>query len=104
MVKALVVETHGQARVVETPGELDDLRRLLGGGWLEGVGAADADWHAYVDEEGKIKGLPLNPRATAVARQLGWPSGDVLCGPVVFLGTGREGEEADCPSHILELF
>lgn len=100
MVKALVIDIDGSTRVVETPGKLDDLRALLGGGWLEGINGPD--WHAYVDEEGKIKGLPVNVFGTVIARHLGWMLDD-LSGPIIFLGTGKDGAEADCPSHILEL-
>lgn len=99
MVKALVIEPSKSPRVVETPGQLSDLRELIGGGWLEA--ANGPDWHAYFDEEGGMKDLPLNVRASALLSELGATRG-YLVGTVIFLGTGPEGTETDCPSHILD--
>ena len=101
--RALVVEPDGTGRIVDTPGTAESIRELIGGGWLEGVsGSLGGDWHAYVDEEGKIKGLDPNYPATQIANSVGWPSGDFLVGSVVFLG--HEGpEEADCPELIIEV-
>lgn len=85
----------------EVPPDLETLRSLIGGGWLEGVGGLiDDTWHAYCDEEGKLKRLPVNVRATRMARLLGWPVGDTLCGDVIFLGNGPEGAEADVPDEV----
>jgi hypothetical protein len=83
---------------------LDGIKALLDGGWLEGVRGTDYRWHAYCDEEGKFKGLPGNTRATLVAAHLGWPHhGDVLCGPVVFLGGDAAGDEADLPQKVIDV-
>lgn len=105
--------------VVIHPG-LDELRQMIGGGWLEAVRPNYGDkperyglrvpqgqspyWHAYCDEEGKLKGLQHNSFATIVARGLGWANPDVLFGDVVFLGDGPEGEEDNLPDWCWNLF
>ena len=79
----------------------DGIRSLLDGGMLEGIGGDN--WFGYVDEEGKMKGLPVNGRATRLARHLGWRGmqGDVLCGPVVFLGPADEdGDDTSVQDHV----
>lgn len=74
--------------------DLEGMKEAVGGGYIEGIGGEG--WSAYCDEEGKINGLPINFRATRLAYLLGWTTGDVLCGPVVFLGpVDDEGEETD---------
>ena len=80
---------------------LDGMKEAVGGGYIEGIGGDG--WTGYCDEEGKINGLPVNVRATPLARVLGWPAGDVLCGPVVFLGpVDDEGEETDVGAIVKE--
>lgn len=76
-------------------------------GWLEVIvpreGAPVGGWVAYLNEEGKLHGLPANERATLLARAAGWyaPT-DFLVGTVVFMG--RHGPaEADVPEPLLEL-
>lgn len=90
------------ARVVTIPADpttlLRELQKLVGG-FIEGV-SGFGDWVAYVDEEGKLKMSPTNPRATVLAHVHGWPKGDIICGPAVFLG--RNGpEETSVPEWIV---
>lgn len=86
------------------PATLQGLRPLIGGGWLEGVSSGGGGWHGYCDEEGKLKRLPVNDRASSLAHRLGWDPGrnDVLCGDVIFLGDGPDGTEADVPTLVLD--
>lgn len=74
------------------------------GGFLEAIHDPNGKWHAYLDEEGKIKGLDVNPVATLVARRAGWLVPDLLCGPVMFLGTDRAPEEADVPQSVIDIY
>ena len=101
----LVVEPNGSVRKVNDLADLDTLRGLVGGGWLEGVspdGRWTPRWMAYVDEEGKIKGLPINVAATTLAKRLGWPEGDYLVGTVVFVGPAdEEGDDTDVPDLVV---
>lgn len=56
-------------------------------------------WHAYVNEyrigEGNLFG-------TLLARMMGWPHEAMIVGPIVFLGDGPAGTEADVPEFVLE--
>jgi hypothetical protein len=100
VIRALVITTVEtvQADVRDIEPSLDGFQAIVGG-WLEGIGGDD--WRGYCDEEGKIKGLPVNVRATRLARLFGWPSGDLLCGPVVFVGPpDEEGEDTDLPGLV----
>jgi hypothetical protein len=115
-VRALVVPPEGPGELRWLDPTLDALQAVLGGGWLEGVGPpGDArtftgrpvtmtPWHAYCDEEGKLKQLPVNRLATKLALLFGWPLGDVLCGTVMFLGNGADGDEADVPTDIVAVW
>lgn len=59
--------------------KLEELKTAIGGGWIQVVQDPKLDIVMVIDEEGKLKGLPLNPLATAVWE--GWygPS-DVIMG------------------------
>lgn len=97
--RALIVASDGHAYVSSIATDLRTLQQLVGG-WLESVTVDD--WHAYVDEEGKLKGSPVNRAADALAFVLGWRTGDLLCGPAVFLGHDDEGEEDDVPERVID--
>jgi hypothetical protein len=100
-IDVLVLPADGPLRVETITPDLAAFKALLDGGWLEGI--AGEGWTAYCDEEGKLKGLPLNLAATELAHAHGWPIGDVLCGPVVFMGpTDREGEDTAVPEFLLD--
>lgn len=90
------------ARIVEItadPAKMLSALNGLVGGWIEGV-SGYGNWVAYVNEEGKIHGMRTNPRATVLAHVHGWPKGDIICGPAVFLG--RNGpEEKSVPDDIV---
>lgn len=101
--RALIVPASTQfaCEVENIDTDLQSLQKIVGG-WIEAVSPVDGKWHAYVDEEGKIKdGMRFNPRATLLAHELGWPMGDIIYGPAVFLGDGRDGEEADVPGVVI---
>lgn len=99
-VLALVVPADGPATLRSVPTDLAGLRAAIGGGYLEGVsGFYGAPWHAYLDEEGRLKELPANPGATVLLGMLGSSVGMVV-GDVIFLGnadgeSGAEDEDAD---------
>jgi Domain of unknown function (DUF3846) len=61
------------------------------------------DWHAYLNDEGKILSLPPNIRAGHLIRETGLYLTDVFCGTVVFLGHGDHGDEADAPDYLIGL-
>jgi hypothetical protein len=77
------------------------------GGWIEAAPTA-ASIVIYLDEEGKIKGLPLNPVANmlwALVDEFGCiADGDFLVGPVVVLGPyDDEGENTPLDADMLAL-
>lgn len=90
-VKVIVIPPEGRAeeRVIS-----QDLRNLQGivGGYIEAVntmydvaGVPQAIF--WCNEEGKLKGLPLNRRATALWYTIeGGPTGDHFCGTVILSG------------------
>jgi hypothetical protein len=61
------------------------------------------DWHAYLNEEGKIINLPPNIRAGHLMREAGLYVADIFCGNMVFLGEGAHGEESDAPEYLIGL-
>ena len=83
----------------------DELKSQLDGGWIEGLRLSD-DCFAYIDEEGKMKGLPFNAVATELCGRLqtGLGQGDFISGTMIVVGAPDEnGDDTDCPDHIHEM-
>src|SRR5690242_734095 len=96
-VHALVVDADGNASLGYIGSDLASIKEHLDGGYLEALSPSTDDfgnWHAYVDEEGRLKGLPVNVNATVIAKALGW-TGDFIVGPAVFLGTDGSDPHAE---------
>lgn len=103
LVKALIIRTDGTHEVREVEATLDTIS-LQVGGYIEAVNGNRPGWHCYVNEEGKLYGLPRNPLADALCQRLGWTplAGDYLVGNAVFFGPpDEEGEETDVPDFVL---
>lgn len=103
-VTALVIRPGTIGSVITIDSSLDGIKAHLDGGYLEGINphTGDIPWHAYVDTDGKMKGLSANAFATVLARAAGWlVDDDVLCGPAVFLGNHPEGLESNVPAGLL---
>lgn len=97
--KVLVVQPDG-TRCVKDISTLKGLQDEVGG-WIELI--AGPGWSAYLNEEGKLDGLPINTFATALAKTLRWTSYDILVGPVVFVGpTDSRGNDTDVPGFVLD--
>jgi hypothetical protein len=104
MIDALVVYPDGYAAVRAVDGSLESWRECIGGGWLEAI--SGPGWCAFVDEEGKLKDLPPNLPADALARELGWLGApwDILAGPVVFAGPPDDnGDTTTVPIGLVAL-
>ena len=77
----------------------------LVGGYIERIpGGPVADtngqWHAYLDEDGKIKQLPLNMRATVLLHDAqSIHTWDTVNGNLIIVGTSHDGEETDAPEQ-----
>jgi hypothetical protein len=113
--KAVIVPADSQspAQVVDAQLTLDYLQGVVGG-LIEAVhldqvltdsGRRDVDATVFLNEEGKLIGLPVNPRATDLCALAigGWVL-DVICGDVIVVGPpGPEGEETPCPDEIVSI-
>jgi hypothetical protein len=75
---------------------LEDFQEAVGGN-IEGVTyASDRRVCAFINEEGKLLGLPVNWRATKLfAGQL---YGDVIVGPCLIASIDDMGETVDAPA------
>lgn len=101
MTKALVVQVDGTALELDLNSLADTQAQV--GGWIELVALSECS--IYINEEGKLDGLPFNPRATQLAQTLGWVAHDVLVGPAVFMGpVDNFGEDTDVTREIVDLF
>jgi hypothetical protein len=99
-IRVVVIEptTPPEVRTIDPD---TDLRPIIGG-WLECLRVNDRV-HAYIDEEGKIKGLTPNAVGThlLVALGLRLRPGDWIVGPVVLCGSREDGGYADGEEHDL---
>jgi hypothetical protein len=101
MAKFLVMPVAG----VPVVKEIETLEQLQAevGGYIELIGGDG--WSAYLNEEGKIHGLPPNQPADALARTLGFEflPGDALVGTVLFCGPpDSDGHDTDVPDSVRE--
>lgn len=81
--KAVVIPVDGMPEEVEVE-NWETLGELVGG-WIEIAPVPGAPFTMYVNEEGKIHGLPFNARANTLAnRYRTW--NDPLMGPAVLCG------------------
>jgi hypothetical protein len=81
--RAVVIPVDGEPQEVE----VEDWRGLgeLVGGWIQIAPTPGSPFTMYVNEEGKIEGLPFNAQADAIAnRYRHWS--DPLVGPAVIVG------------------
>ncbi|GAA3734784.1 hypothetical protein GCM10022239_08650 [Leifsonia bigeumensis] len=105
MVTGIVIphETHLALQKVEFQ-NLTDYQTAVGG-YIETVKMNGHPLVIVADEDGKVKQLPINRRATCLWWLLN-PSGlggDFLVGDVVILGARRHGDMNDVPAELAEL-
>jgi hypothetical protein len=87
MIQALKILTDGRVVSFEyDPRDGGSLTQLQGvvGGWIESV-PTSGEYTMYCHEEGKLEGLPLNPKATKLVRAY-LHEGDYIAGDVVVCG------------------
>jgi hypothetical protein len=94
VITILYVPPDGPAEVRDIDPTLDTLQGLVGGN-IQAI--SGPGWTAYLNEEGKLLGLPGNAVATALAARLGWIYlfGDLLVGPVIFCGPPDDDDGYD---------
>lgn len=77
--------------------DLADFQRIVGG-YVETVTLPDIDTVIWLNEDGKLLGLPANRVATLLAKDAGLMPGDVIVGDVVVTGGADDnGDETDLP-------
>lgn len=105
---ALVMPVEGPLEQIVLDGSLEQLQRLVGG-YIEAVpiphfvkDAARAT--AYINEDGKVTGLPANMRATDfMVPGVNLYPGDYIAGPMILLGFDPEtGEHAELPLGVAQ--
>ena len=107
-VTAIVIHADGNAETIEVVADLEALGEIVGGILEAIVPQVDTGyrWTAYLNEEGKLEGLPHNFVADVIATMLGWAGrvgGDFLVGPVVFLGPiDAEGDDTSIQDNVVE--
>lgn len=79
------------------------------GGWIEAIDLSHHEVSAgtmYMNEEGKLRGLPVNVLATDAARAMSRISmWDEIVGDVVVLGpTDRKGDDTEIPEDLKNWF
>jgi hypothetical protein len=77
---------------------LEDLQAAVGG-LIEAV-QLTPEVHGWVNEEGKLTGLPVNDVATHLFRRAYPGTRDVIAGSMVLMGTNDEtGDDVDLPQE-----
>lgn len=97
----LVIWANGTIQEKSIGTRLEDLQREVGGR-LEHVDLSHGV-HGWLNEEGKLLGLPLNREATALcvgARAID-PSNHIV-GSMCFTGADCEGNCCNCPQRFID--
>ena len=98
MLALITRDEEGEPLITVQPQDTDlsTLQNLVGG-YIESVNIIGLPTaHAYVNEEGLLKHLPVNPVASRLA-------GRTIVGPMIVLGNGPDGSEGDVPEEIYGL-
>lgn len=106
-ISALLFDVDGTVKKID----LDNLSlrqsQELVGGYIEAI--SGPEWVAYVDEDGKRKGLPLNVKADRFVHTQGWTAGifgpfsDYIVGPVLIVGpTDEEGFDTSVHQSVID--
>jgi uncharacterized protein DUF3846 len=85
--------------------DLDGYRQIVGGN-LEAVTLVTPPASLYLNEEGKLDGLPFNHRATALlwAHNSAYRDRDVVVGPAFIVGPpDRRGDDTSAPDGLVDL-
>ncbi|MBD8478954.1 DUF3846 domain-containing protein [Microbacterium sp. CFBP 8794] len=102
MVQGIIIPADNTAPLRTTTLDfLEDYQRAVGG-WIEAVDIPELGVTMYVNEEGLIRDLPFNRRATFLWRFHVPQARDArLVGDIAVVGlTDEEGENTDMPSEL----
>ena len=99
--KAIAIRQDGTIENIEIESGLDSLQKAVGG-YIEAL-QMTPEVHAYIDEEGKLKGKGVNVMASMLCKKLeiGLMPGDMIVGDMILLGTGTEGDSIDIPEDFI---
>lgn len=91
---AVKVPAEGTATVIDYSGnELENLQSHVGG-WIEQITLSQGNYTMFVNEEGKLNGLPYNMKATALFIANFPTTDDIIVGDVLITGgVDKEGEQ-----------
>jgi hypothetical protein len=89
----ILIKTDGTVSEIPNTG-YESIKTAIGGGYLEAVPMGN-DHSAYIDEEGKLKNLPINPVATFLWYKRLRPMNDFLCGDCVIVRSTNDDGELD---------
>lgn len=82
--KVVIIHPNNTHKIVEVTGTTYQfIKESIGGGLLEAVYSTAGSYTFWCDEEGKLKGQPLNPLAT----HLWWATNEDAAGQDVLQGT-----------------
>jgi hypothetical protein len=104
MVQGIIIPADNTAPLkAATLDSLEDYRQAVGG-WIEAVDIPDLGVTMYVNEEGLIRDLPFNRRATFLWQFHVPQAHDArLVGDVAVVGlTDDEGESTELPDNLLQ--
>lgn len=106
--KALLVTPENEIQVLNEDFDLKTIQSYLGG-WIEVVnfGPDNPHFFAYIHEEGKMIGLPVNEIVTEFWYNSGQRIllGDCIVGNALFFGqVDDEGNNTDVPEDVIEFF
>lgn len=105
--KALVVRTDNSMELIEQEWNYEQINKAVGG-WIEAINFGKHDDHfAYINEEGKLLGLPTNELVTSYWYESGTRVliGDYIAGDAVVFGEiDEEGNNTDVPDHVVSRF
>ncbi len=101
--KVLIVEPSGEHREAEVDNELGAFQAIVGG-YIEPIYGRVGT--IYVNEEGLLRSLPVNPLATLFAeRVLGRQAQYPLVGTVFIVGPAdTEGDDTDVRPAVVDYF
>lgn len=98
--RAVVIQPDSRPALVE--GDFSSLAALqeVVGGYIESVRSPWPGSTVYVNEEGKIQGLPYNDAATRILADV-LPD-DVIVGPAIIVGATEDGYDCDVPDEVID--
>ena len=107
LINALVVGTDAVLTLQSIDADGGDDLNTLVGGWFQTAPCTDSELTFWVNEEGKLDGLPYNEVATEMwlATSPSMRGYDILVGTVVITGgVGPEGETLPLPADWTDRF